>query len=385
MAQQGKRIQVVIVILLFIIYFFSAARPISREIILAPRWICSLESGVPVFLNTQNNTNADIPDSSRGFFPFTLGNRFGYVDSKGQFAINQVKNGNIYLSENMWTEYSAEPSKIEIMDISANIVLNIEDPRGYPVLLDDRVFIVNSEQNALSAIGKDGSVLWTYEFGAPLTCIDAAAGYVLTGSIDGIIEILDSEGTRVFYFEPGGSRYSVILGCAISRNGSRLGIISGIDQQRFLMIERYGSSAGEYKVVYHEFLDTGFRRPVHISFIDQDRRIVYERFGGIGCYNIKARKGIRIPVDGDIAAIETSGDDGLFFLINSVLTGQKELLGVRFPQENWLSFFDSKRNMRDNIFLKAAFKSDDVFLGRYGSKIITGGGSILISFDLEEK
>lgn len=377
MAQQTKKIQIVIVLLLFIVYFIAAARPVPREAVLAPMWISSLESDKPVLLGG--------PEGSSGkLLAFSLGSRFGYVDESGNFAINKIKSGNIALSGNQWTEYGAEPARIEIKNVSEETAVNIEDPRGYPILLDDRVFILGSEQNVLSEIGDDGAVLWTYEFGAPLTCIDVAAGLVLTGSIDGIIEILDSQGKRIFYFEPGGSRYAVIYGCALSRSGSRLGIISGFDQQRFMMLERYGGD-GDYKVIYHEFLDSGFRRPVRISFTDEDRRLVFERTEGIGCYNIKSRQMIRIPLEGGITAIDDSGDQGFLFLISSRSPQRKELIGIRFPQERLAPFLKSSRDMRDIIFLKASFKSNDVFLGRNGSMLIAGGGTTLISFDLEEK
>jgi len=386
-ALKRKKVFVIAVFLIFIFYFFIAARPIPKEIILAPMWISSLQADSP-----QESSLSGIPISINGterasekFLPFTLGLRFGYVDNTGHFAVNRTKTAGIYLSENLWTEYNAEPSKIEIMNTGAETVVTVENPGGYPVLLDNRIFILGSDQNSLSEIGMDGSILWTYEFSAPLTCIDAAAGLVLTGSIDGMVEIIDSGGKRIFYFEPGGSRYMVILGCAISGNGSRLGIICGIDQQRFLLFERYGNSGSEYKVVYHEFLENGFRRPVRILFIDDDQRIVYERYEGLGCYNINSRTRLSIPIEGEIAAVDGSGNQGYFFIIRSCSPQLKELIGIKFPQENWLPFSGYAQNAKNMIFLRALFKSDDVFLGRTGSMLIAGGGTTLISFDLEEK
>jgi hypothetical protein len=388
-AQQKKKIRTVIIFLLFIGYFLIAARPIPRETVLVPRWISSLtavgslaqdsssESGSPIFIGGAVQTSGQL-------LPFTLGNRFGYIYPSGQFAINRAKTRDTFLREKMWAEYDAEPESIEIKNITADTIINIENVTGYPVLLDNRVFIIGSEQNALSEIGENGGVLWTYEFGAPLTCIDAAAGLVLTGSIDGIIEILNSEGKRVFYFEPGGSSYAVIHGCALSSSGMRFGIICGVNEQRFLLFESYGSADGEYKVVYHEFLGAGFRRPVRIFFTDEDRRVIYEREGGIGCYNIKSRYVINIPLDGEIAAIDTSGDQGIFFLIASRSAQRRELIGIKFPQERW-SFSKFRGNVRDTVFLRAEFKSDDVFLGRTGSMLVAGGGTTLISFDLEER
>jgi len=377
LAQQKKRIQIFIILLIFIFYFFIAARPIPRETVLAPGWLSSIESDAPVSIG-----GADQPQGR--LFPFILGSHFGYVNSAGYFSVNNVKTGGIYLSENLWTEYGAQPEIIEIKNINAQTAVKIENPKGYPVLLDDRIFILGSEQNALSEIDADGNVLWIYEFGAPLTCIDAAGGLVLTGSIDGVVEILNAEGKRIFYFEPGGSRYSVILGCAISRNGSRIGIISGIDQQRFLLLERFGGGS-DYKAVYHEFLSEGFRRPVLISFTDEDRRIVFERAEGLGCYNIKSRQGFSIPLNGEIAAVENSGDKGFFFLINSRADRRKELIGIRFPQDKRLAVSKYRGDMSDAIFLRASFKSDNVFLGRNGRMIVAGGGKKLISFVMEEK
>ncbi|MDR0323703.1 MAG: WD40 repeat domain-containing protein [Treponema sp.] len=374
MGHRKKRAYAVIILPIFILYFFAAARPIPRETILAPGWISSSEA--PVF--------ADGGISTREILPFTLGSRFGYVDTSGQFIMSSVISDNIYLGSTMWTEYPAEPLNIEIKNISGETITNIEDTRGYPVLLDNRVFILGSEQNSLSEIGIDGNILWTYEFGAPLTCIDAAAGFVLTGSLDGVIEILDSNGNRVFYFQPSGSQYEIIYGCAISSNGSRFAIVSGLDPQRFLLFERFGNGGSDYRVVYHEFLEGGFRRPVHISFIDEDRRVVFERDRGIGCYNIRSRRSMYIPLDGNVAAIDYSGAQGLLFLITSQSLQRKELVGIRIPQDRRFLFF-GLADAQNVIFLKAPFKSEDVFLARTGSMLIAGGGKTLISFALEEK
>ena len=192
---------------------------------------------------------------------------------------------------------------------------------------------------------------------------------MLTGSVDGVVEVLNGEGKRAYYFEPGGSRYAVITGCAISRDGSRIGIISGIDDQRFLVLERFGGE-GEYKVIYHEFLEDGFRRPVYISFIDQDRWLVFEREGGIGVYEISSRKRTTIALEGEVAAIDSSGGDGLFFVVSSRRADLQELTGVKLP---------------GRIIMRSPFKSDDAFLGRKSSRLFVGGGSTLAAFELEKK
>lgn len=397
MAQRKRRVKYFVIILIFIIYFLTAARPIPKETVLTPAWLSSLGSvhitGLPDefinddetrehglhFLSDRSDLNINIDTAP---VPFTLYSRFGFVNAAGQFALNKIKSNEIYLSQNMWTEYGAEPSSITINKIDDNSEIKINDPKGYPVLLDNRIFILGSEHNSLSEIDSDGNIFWTYEFGAPLTAIDAAADLVVTGSLDGAIEVFNLSGERIFYFEPGGSQYSVILGCAMSRNGMRIGVICGIEPQRFLLLERLGNS-GDYKVVYHDPLETGFRRPVRVQFIDDDQRIVFERAGGLGCYNIKSRHKMFIPLDGEITAFDGSGENGFFFLTTSHNQRIMKLIGIKFPPEKLINL--SKMEAKDTVFIKALFKSDDVYIGRISPMLIAGGGTSLISFVLEEK
>jgi hypothetical protein len=356
-------------VVFFAVYFFIAARPIPLETVLIPCWLNDIESAAPVSLSGSpvRDSVAAQPDRR---IPFSLGGQFGYISRDGFFSVNQVKKANISLSAEHWAEYEAEPDRITVYDSDGETFTLIENPRGYPFFLDGRTFLISSEQNVISEIDRSGAVSWAYEFPAPLTCVDAAAGLVLAGSLDGVIGLLDGGGRQVFTFEPGGSRYAVILGCAMSRDGSRLAIISGIDDQRFLILERFGANASDYKVVYHEFLDDGFRRPVHITFVENDRWVVFERDGGLGFYEINARQAGKVALKGEISAIDQSGGQGMVFVIISRFGDTKELVGIRLP---------------GRIIIESPFRSEEVFLGRIDSRLIVGGGQTLVSFDLEKR
>ena len=365
-----KKIWLFVVIVFFIAYFFLAAREIPRQMVLVPHRISSLESGETVLMNETAGTETDT------LFPFSLGSRFGFVGQEdGRFTVNRTTKSNVSLSGNYWAEYEAEPARVTIYDNKGETYTVIENPRGYPFFLDEgrgrgRIFVVGSEQNSISEIDASGSVSWTYEFAAQITCVDAARGLLLAGSLDGSIVIIDSTGRKVFSFEPGGSRYPVILGCAISRDGSRLGIISGIDNQRFLYLEHFGASSGDYKVVYHEFLNDGFRRPVFVNFVENDRWVIFERTGGLGLYEAGSRQAAKVNLDGEICAIDQSGGQGLIFTIISKPENMKEMAGIM---------------LSGRIMVAAPFKSDDVFLGRSDSRLLIGGGQIIISFELERR
>jgi hypothetical protein len=350
-------------ILVFLIYMFAAARPIPVETVLRARWLTSLESNYPVVMGE------DLRAGDEAFrIPFRAGNRFGYLGEDGRFSINKLRSGYVSMSETAWTEYGAAPDRIEIFDPLNQPLLTLEKPRGYPLFLDNRIFLVGQEQNSITALDAEGNESWRYDFSAPLSCVDAAAGLLLTGSLDGVVELLDSSGRLVFTpFEPGGSRLAVILGCALSKDGSRLAVVSGIDDQRFLLLEK---SAETYRVIYHEFLSDGFRRPVHVSFIDNGRRVVFEREGGLGLYDIENRSGVFLPLEGEIVALDGSGSDSLLFVISSLGGDEKKLAALSLP---------------GRIILEAPFKSKSAFLGRRGSRIYVGGDSGMVSFELSRQ
>jgi len=335
--------------------------------VLVPRWVSSLESGETARMDRASDSGANIGR----LLPFSMGSRFGFIGQEdGRFSINKIAKSNVSLSENHWAEYEAEPTRLAVYDNTGETYAEIDTPHGYPFFLNGRMFIVGSEQNSISEIDVSGSVSWTYEFAAQLTCVDAAAGLLLAGCLDGSIVIIDSAGRKVFSFEPGGSRYPVILGCALSRDGSRLCLISGVDKQRFLYLEHFGASSGDYKVVYHEFLNDGFRRPVFISFIENDSWVIFERVGGLGFYESGSRQTAKVDLEGEIKVIDQSGGQGLVFTIISRPDGMKELAGIMLP---------------DRVMLAAPFKSDEVFLGRSDSRLLIGGGQTIIAFELEKR
>ncbi|MDR2403057.1 MAG: WD40 repeat domain-containing protein [Spirochaetaceae bacterium] len=365
MAKNKKKYWIPLSLLLFIVYTFVAARPIPVETILVPRWLSSLESDYPVSLESGGTTAEPLEEEV--LLPFKLGSHFGYVDAQGFFSINRVRKGYVSLSEEYWAEYEAVPETVAVFDPRERPMVRIDHPRGYPFFLDKRIFVINDEQNSLSLVDSSGEIRWVHDFAAPVTDIDAAAGLVLAGSLDGAVELLGEGGERLFFFEPGGSRLSVILSCRISGDGSKLAIVSGYDDQRFLLLEKFGDS---YKVSYHEFISDGFRRPVHLAFIGNDSRIVFERKEGIGIYDINTRNSLKIPLDGSISAIESSGKDNLFFIITSKPGGQNKLVAIRLP---------------GTIIMEAPFKSGDSFLARRNSRLFVGGGTTLAAFDLDKR
>jgi len=357
-----KRHWWLLALLLFVIHFFATARPVQEETVLTPAWIVSLESDAPIDLGGFSG------GGGQGLLPFRLGERYGFVGDDGRFTLNRIGQGGVSISQRFWAEYPANPPYIQVMSPMDEPVLTIQDPRGYPLFLDNRVFIVGIEQNSLAGIGPNGEELWRHDFRAPITSIDAAGGRVLAGTLDGAIELLDSEGRAVIPpFEPGGSRLQAVFGCAISADGLRLAVISGIDNQRFLLLEQAGDM---FRVVYHEFLGNGFRRPVHVSFADNDRKVVFEREGGLGIFNIASRASVFLPLEGEIKVLDTCGQAPYLFVITSLGPNRKRLVTIRHPGV---------------VIIDTPFESDTAFLARRGNRLFLGGDGAMASFEIRRR
>ena len=379
MAKIRKRWWIGPVIFTFFIYVFITARPIQRESILKSRWISSLETGLPVYMGENENHYTD------ELIPFLIGSRFGYIQDNGVFALNRVINNYIAYSDLFWTEYQAVPESLQIMNTQSLPQFTLIDsegadgytsgsstgiPRGYPLFLDNNIYILGMEQNSLTALSNSGSHLWSYDFPAPLTCIDSSANHVVAGTLDGAVILLDPNGRQVFTpFEPGGSDFTIILGCAISQDANMIAIISGINNQRLLVLERSGDI---FITIYHEFIGSGFRRPVHISFVDNDRKVAFEREGGIGIFDIGTRTSTMLPLKGELVLLDNSGDERFLFLItreeSSMAAPVKRLVAIRYP-----AF----------IVMDIPFKTENVFMHRSGTRLYIGGDNSIVSFEID--
>jgi outer membrane protein assembly factor BamB len=359
MTLRKLQLQIALGILVFLVYAFLAVSPIPEEDVLIKGWIRSFES-----------TYADSSGTDKRY-PFEIGGpgaaHFGYFDKNGVFSINRVTQKNLSLSDGLFAEYEAVPHGFEIKNSANETVLRIENTNGYPLFLNDRIYLVSLEQNAITEIAEDGSVIWSYAFASPLTCVAGARDYLLLGTLDGTVELLDDKGRRAFFFETGGSRITCIYGVAVSRDLSRIAVISGIDDQRFLLFEQYASS---YQVSHHEFIGDGKRRPVYIRFLDEDTRLAFEYEDGLGLYDIKSRTSYRIPLDGEIAAVDNEGGDGLFFLITKEEQNRKHLVGIKYPA---------------SVIIKTPFKSAGIFLHRADGALFVGSDRGLASFALDKR
>jgi hypothetical protein len=366
-----KKYKAAVVVSIFAAYSFVATERIPPETVFIPRWITSLDDGknaIPSVIKAEAGLEKKSTSAaSAEFIPFELGRRFGYVNADGVFSINKEKTKNIYISPSLFAEYGGVEEKIEINNPSGGLSVLLENPQGRPFFLDDKIFLINYGQYSISRLGDSGAALWTRDFPSVITCVDGAAGILAVGMLDGSVEIVSRTGELIYEFEPSGSRIGAVFGCALSSDGSALAVVCGIGKQRFLYLEQAGST---WRITYHEFLEEGLRRPVYISFTDGNRRVVFERENSIGVYDSTDRIVSRVFLDGRVAGIDASGENGILLLLTSDAGANNKLIAIQYPGV---------------VVMEAPFKSKTVFLSRKEDVVFLGGDSLLASFNLEKR
>ncbi|AEJ19192.1 hypothetical protein [Gracilinema caldarium] len=338
-----------------ILYLSIVAKPISPEFSLKPQWVIKIDNATPI--------DYDAATVKETIIPFVIGNNYGYIAPNGSILVKRTFQPNqfVSISSKFVSVCNPIPETLTIESITATNTIIVKNPQGYPFIVDDTILIIGKDQDSISLVNNTGAIEWSYNTTSPITTLDLKAEKIVIGSLDGTIQLLSKHGDSLFSFQPGGSRLSVILGAALSSDGRYIAIISGIDRQRFVLLEK---TAHTYKVLYHQFLDSDFRRPVLITFAQNDQYVLFEGKTQLLVFNINSKKNYTIPIETPILALETLPQYNKIF----VMTGkdlQKNLIVLELP---------------DRKLISAPFISKESFLRVSGDQVILGSDGIIASY-----
>lgn len=299
-----------------LVYFFLFPFPLDTELAALPRWAVRI---VPGGGRSQSGVPAGVPDGTR--IAFSSGSSYGYFSSDGTVFFADSAQGGVTVSDNAYALLD-EPALYSATSRSRIAALS-----GIPFFAHDELFSAAADGTALLAYGPDGSRRWSYQFPAPLSAFGSTGALSVGGTVDGLIEGVSADGRQLFSFAPGGSRLQVILGLAVSPLTGRVAAISGLDRQRLVVL---GPGGASYRVDSHRYLDSDYRSPVDIAFLDEDRYVVYPRPDGIGVWAVDGSVDTLLPVQADRFSLAMDDDTGVAFLM-AVQGQHTELVVFRPP------------------------------------------------------
>jgi hypothetical protein len=228
---------------------------------------------------------------------------------------------------------------------------------GYPVIQGDRIAILS--ESFISLYDLAGHLYWKKEILSIVTSLSINQNHVLIGYLDGYCDLISISGTRELTFRPGGSRIEAVYSAAISSNGQFITIISGIDPQRFILLQ---NRKGEYKPVFHTELESEFRRSIKMYFSGDDSMVFFENSEGINIFDVDTKNIVQVGEHGRLENIDKDVDRGLYSLLLSqysggslqIMTGEKK--NILQKQINGKTLFFKKRDDRyyigsDNLLM----------------------------------
>ena len=280
-------------ILISIIYIVLAVKPLTIEHSFSPVW--KINTANPVI---KQGTDENLKH-------FHLGQTLGYFDEKGNISLYQTFPSKVSISDSYYATYDSNAKNIPFYNNKGEEA-GIIEASGYPYFCDNLVYVFLPGGSSFSKCDETGKILWTFEGIFPITAFSAKEKYTAVGFANGTIKILNNEnGSTEIDFAPGGSDYPVILGLDISDDGMYVASVSGHNHQRFVLSKR---EEKQQKIIYHKFFeyDSPYRTAVH--FCNDNKRIIYNYYGGIGIYNISDKTEKTIPLKDKIVSIEETDD-----------------------------------------------------------------------------
>ncbi len=308
---KGNLAYIIVGTLLFLaIYLVIATIPIGPDLHFEPVWTVNLATAIETDLAVSSDTELTIP-AGDDIEPFILGPRFGYFSPSGAIPMNVRSAERVSISSAGWSVYpdSAAASEIRFRDGSGHLKIDAE---GYPFLVGENAFLFLPGGGAVSLYGRSGARVWTREHSAPITAFNSSPGGSAIGYADGLLAVMNDTGES-FSFYPGGSDQQIILGAAVSEDGALVGCVSGVDRQRFLLIQAKGD---QHKILYHLYLEKNLLRQVHVSFERSGRYAFFETASGLGIVDTSRLESWIIPIEGSIVATGECLADKLFIVLS---------------------------------------------------------------------
>ena len=339
-----------------IAYFFVCAQPLPKELVLKPAWARSIASA-------PRAPSGRPPEG--GAIPFRLGGSFGYFTAEGELPFVAAAGFGVALSNEAFAPYERLSEGFAMRNPAGRELGRATLP-GYPFFAAGRRFVIGPGQDSVSELRVDGSVAWSYDFSSIATAFGASPSLAVFGLMDGSLVGLDPAGREVLDFSPGGSRVPCIYGVAVSPDGLLVAAISGLDRQRLVVLEKRSSA---FRVTYHRWMDSDFRRPVAMGFTADGSRLVFELPGAVGVYDRAARR------ESALAAVSREG------LGLTARAGDLLVLLAGGGEEKRLVCAAAQ----DRRVVDISFRAAETFLDVRGDSIFLGADGTLVRMDLREE
>ncbi len=294
----------VLALMFSLVYTFIIAIPLKGNIF--------FEAVSATVISNEEIKKASEEDKAE-LFPFLVGKRFGYFNAEGKIVHSESVPYEVTLSRTAFALYQPQNTKTEVFSPQGKVLGRIQSA-GFVHLTDSAAYVFTPGGNAVTCYSLSGEKKWHYEHTAIVSAFNSSPVATVIGFSDGKIVCIDNDGTVLFDLYPGGSKYEVIVGAAISTDGTKIACISGVDRQRVVLIQSSAESA-HYKIVYHQYLSQTLRRQAFMRFDSSGDFLLFELAKGIALLDCPNEKLSVMDEEGVIVDVGVDLDVGLFTVL----------------------------------------------------------------------
>jgi len=351
-----------------LIYFFVCAFPLQKELILVPAWTRNLAQApvapLPIRGLAGASKSSKSPEASSSI-PFRLGGSYGYFTAEGSLLFAATAAYGVAMAPDAFATYERVSEGFSIKS-PAGVELAKASIAGYPFFAAGRRFVIGPDQSTVCELGRAGTAAWTYRFPSIVTAFDASPTLAAFGLMDGSVVGLDRSGVEKLNFAPGGSRIPGVYGVAVAPDGLMVAAITGLGNQRLVVMEKRSAA---YRVAYHRYLSSDYRRPVYIAFTPDGGELAYEAPEGVGVYDRATRSESLVSVPANSRLGLTLRKGGIMVLLSGEAE-KKRLVCAALP---------------DRRIVDVSFQAREAFIETRDDSLFLGADQDIVRMDLQER
>ena len=231
--------------------------------------------------------------------PFRAGNRFGYISPEGNILFLDRTLYDVTLSSEYFINYSRVAGNLVIQTADGEFFASV-DHRGYPLFLEDRLFLFSTNRSSISELDTQGEVLWRREYVSIITAVDVQNDLLVVGLLDGRCQVLDRDGSLLNDLPLRVSRIAAVYGCALSSDGTLVAVIHGIDEQILSLFQIDGA---DNEFLASKNIKDQFRRRRHLFFTEDSTHIALAAELSVLLVSVSDFSEIVVPLSGSFVGM----------------------------------------------------------------------------------
>lgn len=291
--KKGAAFYVFLGIVFSIVYIILAAEPLTKEHQFIPQWKLDVNAQIQ-----KAHASREKP------LYFKLGQTMGYFTESGKLLSVETFPFKAAISERYYAPYNTYGSSIDFFTPDGEKAGTLTES-GFPLFDKDRIFVFLAGGASFVECDSDGKRKWEYNGTVPITAFDSSPSGCVAGFADGTVRQFSPDGTVIQKFSPGGSDYQVILGAALSSDGSMIALVAGQNRQRFVLMKKYDAQT---KIVFHEYIAQSDPRQRLVEFSKDGSTVWYNYKDTLGIVDTKSGKASHLPIRGQAISLEECGN-----------------------------------------------------------------------------